>query len=107
MDVPELPVFTTPAAQTTNVVKPVKAEKRTWDNFRIKRDCFRLFSTYYKNKFKTFNKRWQSEKRNKRKKSDMKTLIQAYCRVEFGEHSDETFDALMPALIIILHSHRY
>ncbi len=37
----------------------------------------------------------------------MKELIQAYCRVEFGDHPNETFDALMPALIVILHSHRY
>ena len=60
VEVPELPVFTTPVVSipTPTVTKPEKPEKRTWDNFRIKRDCFRLFSTYYKNKFKTFNKRW-------------------------------------------------
>ena len=62
--------------------KPVAKKpegKRSWDNFRIKRDCFRLFSTYYKNNFKKWNKVWQSEKRNKRKRSDMKELIYRYC----------------------------
>lgn len=88
-----------------------KKEKRTWDNFRVKRDCFRGFSSYYKNKFKKWNKIWQAEKRNKKKKQDMRLLTQRFLAEEFGnsvnELPEDQLDALIKPMTIILHSHRY
>lgn len=88
-----------------------KKDKRTWDNFRVKRDCFRGFSSYYKNKFKKWNKIWQAEKRNKKKKQDMRLLTQRFLAEEFGrsvnELPEDQLDALIKPMTIILHSHRY
>jgi hypothetical protein len=81
--------------------------ERTWDSFRIKRDCFRGFSTYFKNNFKKWNKVWQSEKRNKRKKQNMRALIQKFCEEEFKQASPDQILAMISPMTIILHSHRY
>ena len=84
---------------------------RKWDSFRIKRDGFRAFSTYYKNKFKKFNKIWQGEKRNKKKKTDMHELVKKFWIEEFGsvvnDLKGQQLDNLIKSMIIILHSHRY
>lgn len=82
---------------------PMNSE-RSWDNFRVRRDCFRAFSAYYKDQFKPFNKVWQSGKRNKLKKTDMVPLVMEFLRNEF---ENQEIDSLVIPMMTILHSHRY
>ena len=84
-----------------------KDPSRTWDNFRVKRDCFRTFSNYYKNSFKKWNKVWQNEKRNKKKKMDMDEIVKRFCQEQFPSASGEAIELLVPKMMLILHSHRY
>lgn len=82
---------------------PMNTE-RSWDNFRIRRDCFRTFSAFYKDQFKPFNQIWQSGKRNKLKKTEMIPLVIDFLSLLFP---NEEIDSLIIPMMTVLHSHRY
>lgn len=56
---------------------PMNSEKN-WDNFRLRRDCFRGFSDYFKKAFKPLGDLWQGGKRNKLKKVQMRPLVERF-----------------------------
>jgi len=78
--------------------------ERSWDNFWIRRDCFREFSSYFKNEFKPFNQIWQSGKWNKLKKTEMIPLVVEFLKQMLQQSNVDEF--VVPALTI-LHSHWY
>jgi hypothetical protein len=83
---------------------PMNSERK-FDNFRLRRDCFRGFSDYFKKKFKPFSDLWQGGKRNKLKKVEMKPLIERFIREELKINGSVSH--LIEPMIIVLHSHRY
>lgn len=76
----------------------------SWDNFRLRRDCFRGFSDYFKKKFKPLGDIWQGGKRNKVKKVQMRPLVEQFLRQEL--EMNEVSHLITP-MIVVLHSHRY
>lgn len=83
-----------------------------WNNFLVRRACFRGVSVYYKNKFSKINTSWQRKRINKTKKIHMHVLIRAFAEHEFGtalvsKLTDEQWITLRNTLYIILFSHRY
>ena len=95
------PVKTTPISSSSEMLMN---SERTWDNFRLRRDCFRGFSDYFKKKFRPLGEIWQSGKRNKVKKVDMRPLVERFLHEELRLESVEN---LVTPMIVVLHSHRY
>ena len=49
--------------------------ERTWNNFQLRRNIFRSFSQFYKQKVADLNKVWQRQKVNKKKKQTIPEMI--------------------------------
>lgn len=82
-----------------------------WNNFLVRRACFRGISVYYKSKFSKINTSWQRKRVNKKKKTPMHVLIKDFARSEFGSTVDslpeEQWVSFRNTLYSILFSHRY
>jgi hypothetical protein len=82
-----------------------------WNNFLVRRACFRGISVYYKNKFSKINTNWQRKRVNKKKKTPMHDLIKEFAQSEFGDIVDKITDQqwieFRNTLYGILFSHRY
>lgn len=82
-----------------------------WNNFLVRRACFRGISVYYKNKFSKINTNWQRKRVNKKKKTPMHDLIKEFAQSEFGDVVDKLTDQqwleFRNTLYGILFSHRY
>jgi hypothetical protein len=82
-----------------------------WNNFLVRRACFRGISVYYKNKFSKINTSWQRKRVNKKKKTSMHVLIKEFATSEFGDAvdqlSEEQWIEFRNTLYSILFSHRY
>lgn len=50
------------SSQSPNSSENLINSDRNWDNFRLRRDCFRGFSDYFKKKFKPLGAQWQMSK---------------------------------------------
>lgn len=82
-----------------------------WNNFLVRRACFRGISVYYKSKFSKINTSWQRKRVNKKKKTPMHVLIKEFAKSEFGDTidklSDNEWENMRSTLYSILFSHRY
>jgi hypothetical protein len=82
-----------------------------WNNFLVRRACFRGISVYYKSKFSKINTSWQRKRVNKKKKTPMHVLIKEFAMQEFGSIIDrlteEQWVSFRNTLYSILFSHRY
>lgn len=91
--------------------KALTASSFEWNNFLVRRACFRGLSVYYKAKFSKINTSWQRKRVNKKKKTPMHTLIKEFAVQEFGKvatNLDEPkWVAFRNVLYSILFSHRY
>lgn len=82
-----------------------------WNNFLVRRACFRGISEYYKSKFSKINTSWQRKRVNKKKKTPMHELIKEFATNEFGtivdNLSDDQWVEFRNTLYSIVFSHRY
>jgi hypothetical protein len=82
-----------------------------WNNFLVRRACFRGISVYYKSKFAKINTSWQRKRVNKKKKTPMHVLIKEFAISEFGDLieqlSVDEWESMRNTLYSILFSHRY
>lgn len=91
-----------------------KEEEKTgfeWNNFLVRRACFRGLSEFYKKKFSKINISWQRKRVNKKKKTPMHDLIKQFAKNEFGKMIDnlneEQWRDFRNTLYSVLFSHRY
>lgn len=98
-------------AQKSKLKKKSDDESFEWNNFLIRRACFRGLSVYYKNKFAKTNVSWQRRRVNKKKKTPMHDLIKDFAIEEFGpiveRLSESKWVSFRNILYSILFSHRY
>ena len=91
--------------------KKPENEAFEWNNFLVRRACFRGISVYYKSKFSKINTSWQRKRVNKKKKTPMNVLIKEFATQEFGSIIDrlteEQWVSFRNTLYSILFSHRY
>ncbi|CAI2362408.1 unnamed protein product [Moneuplotes crassus] len=82
-----------------------------WNNFLVRRACFRGLSEFYKKRFSKINISWQRRRVNKKKKTPMHELIKEFARNEFGKFVDtlglEEWTEFRNTLYSVLFSHRY
>lgn len=83
-----------------------------WNNFLVRRACFRGISVYFKSKFSKINTSWQRKRVNKKKKVHMHVLIKEFAIQEFGKPlidklSEEQWVQFRDTLYSLLFSHRY
>lgn len=82
-----------------------------WNNFLVRRACFRGLSEYFKKKFSKINISWQRKRVNKKKKTPMHDLIKVFATNEFGSMVDtldqDQWRDFRNTLYSVLFSHRY
>ena len=54
-----------------------------WNNFIVRRSCFRAFTKYYRKQFADRNKKFQKKRALKKKRLDMMDLVREFCQEEF------------------------
>ena len=120
----EAPVAPTEAS--SNPISPDEEEKVTttasvqatkkrpfagiWNNFTIRRACFRGFIKYFRERFARRNKQFQKKRCLKKKSLEMRDLVREFCEEEFGELLPKMGDQalfLEEAVMAILNCHRY
>ena len=83
-----------------------------WNNFLVRRACFRGVHAFFKSKFSKINTSWQRKRVNKTKKIHMHLLVKDFAIQEFGQAyvnklSEDEWVQFRSTLYSILFSHRY
>lgn len=98
-------------AKKSSEIKENDEPEFEWNNFLVRRACFRGISVYYKNKFSPINTSWQRKRVNKKKKTSMHVLIKEFASNEFGDIvqqlDEEQWTRFRDTLYSILFSHRF
>ena len=82
-----------------------------WNNFIVRRSCFRAFTKYYRKQFSDRNKKFQKKRALKKKRLEMLDLVREFCREEFPalleRMNERQKEFLEEAVLTVLHCHRY
>ena len=81
-----------------------------WNNFTIRRACFRGLIKYFRERFARRNKQFQKKRSLKKKNLEMRDLVREFCVEEFGAALSSMGDQVVfleEAVMALLNCHRY